>query len=245
MERSLIVGMQMIKTLDDYDDLSDVPKQRRLHDYSMLELLRKAVPVEYVAVGGLDLDGYHFGRGQSIDTDMPPAFIETYFAEALGERDPVVVLGTTALEPFTEGQANDISAPSQKLLELKRFFGINDRVFIPIAREGKAFGGVCFTTHRPLTLGEFEFLVMTAEPLHRSVTKPLMDRFAESLLKLTAGEVTCLQLASAGLTSEEIAETSKYQTETVNSYLKSATKKLGAANRVEAVATAIRRGLIA
>jgi DNA-binding CsgD family transcriptional regulator len=46
------------------------------------------------------------------------------------------------------------------------------------------------------------------------------------------------------MTSEEIAAATGYKTETVNSYLKSATRKLGTANRLEAVADAIRRGII-
>ena len=233
-----------VRSLDDYGDLSDVPPHRLLRESPILEFLRKAVPFEHVAVGGLDLEGYNFGHGHSIDTDMPPAFIETYFAEGLGQTDPIVVHGMNAVKPFTEEQANDVVAPSRRLESLKNFFGINNRFFIPIAREGTVYGGVCFTSSRPFTTGETEFLIMTAEPLHRALTKPLMDRFAESVLKLTAGEVTCLELASTGLTSEEIADVSKYQTETINSYLKSATKKLGAANRVEAVATAIRRGLL-
>ena len=235
----------MIQGFDGYAHLGDVPKQRRLRDCSIIELLRKAVPFEYVAIGGLDLDGYHLGRGQSIDTDMPPAFIETYFAEALGQSDPIVAVGKMVAKPLTEEEAYGIMPPSDRLEKLKRFFGVNNRVFVPITREGKMYGGVCFTTSQPFTTGEFEFLAMAAEQLHRTITKSLMDRFAGRLLKLTHGEITCLQLASTGRTSDEIADVSKYQPGTVNSYLKSGTKKLGAANRVEAVATAIRRGLIA
>lgn len=234
----------LVSSLDDYDDLADVPRLRRLRENPIVEFLRKAVPFQHVAVGGLDLDGYKFGHGHSIDTDMPPAFIETYFSEGLGRADPIVIRASETDKPFTEEQANDLSAPTQRLESLTQFFGIRNRFFIPIAREGTVYGGVCFTNSRPFTPGEAEFLVMTAEPLHRTLTKPLMDRFAERVLKLTPGEIACLEFASTGLTSEEIAGVSKYQTETINSYLKSATKKLGAANRVEAVATAIRRGLL-
>lgn len=237
-------GCALVNSLDEYEDLSDVPRQRRLRESSVVEFLRKAVPFQHIAVGGLDLDGYNFGHGHSIDTDMPPAFIETYFSEGLGQADPVVIQALQTDKPFTEEQANDGVPPSPRLESLMQFFEIRNRFFIPIAREGKVYGGVCFTNTRPFTTGEAEFLIMTAEPLHRTLTKPLMDRFAEKVLKLTPGEITCLELASTGLTSEEIAEVSKYQTETINSYLKSATKKLGASNRVEAVATAIRRGLL-
>lgn len=230
--------------LDRFESLADVPSHRQLRNNPLIDLLRKAVPFNHVVVGGLDLDGYTFGHGRSVDTDMPPAFIETYFAEGLGQVDPVVVVGKTSTQAFDEQQANDTLRPPARLEELKRFFGIANRLFIPVAREGAVYGGVCFTSSRPLTTGERELLVMVADPIHRTITKPLMDRFAEEQLRLTQGEVICLQLASGGLTSEEIASASQYQPETVNTYLKSATKKLGAANRVEAVATAIRRGII-
>jgi len=42
-----------------------------------------------------------------------------------------------------------------------------------------------------------------------------------------------------------VAEAVGYQVDTVNSYIKSAIKKLGASNRAEAIAEAIRRRLIA
>jgi LuxR family transcriptional regulator len=63
-------------------------------------------------------------------------------------------------------------------------------------------------------------------------------------MKLSKGELACLVQASLGLTSENIAKATGYQAETVNSYIKSATKKLGAANRTQAIAQAIRRRLI-
>lgn len=240
-----MLGATLVRPFDEYEDLSDVPKQRQLRESQVLEYLRKAVPFRHVAVGGLDLDGYEFGHGYSIDTDMPPAFIETYFAEGLGQVDPVVIRALKADKPYTEEQANDMVAPSRRFESLAQYFGIRNRFFIPIAREGKVYGGVCFTSStRPFTAGETEFLIMTAAPLHRALTKPLMDRFAKKVLKLTPSEIACLELASTGLTSEEIAEVSKYKIETINSYLKSATKKLGASNRLEAVATAIRRGLL-
>lgn len=46
------------------------------------------------------------------------------------------------------------------------------------------------------------------------------------------------------LTSEQIAGASAYTVETVNSYLKGVVKKMQVANRVEAVAEAIRQKII-
>ncbi|MEF0941379.1 helix-turn-helix transcriptional regulator [Rhizobium sp. BR 362] len=117
-------------------------------------------------------------------------------------------------------------------------------IFFPLCRNEVVYGALCFTNARPFTQGEREFLSMMVEPLHSAVTKTIMDRFAADHLRLTRGELLCLKLASRGLTSEEIANQSCYTLETINSYLKSATRKLGASNRVEAVAEAIRKRLI-
>ncbi|NTF59585.1 LuxR family transcriptional regulator [Agrobacterium rhizogenes] len=227
-----------------YADLSSVPAIRRLHDNAFIDMLRKAVPFEYVTVGGLDLEGYEFGRSQSIDTNMPPLYMETYFAEKMSPQDPLIAVGKTRKTSYTEEEAFDLVSPPERLVYLGRAHSIRNRILFPLCRKDAVYGAVCFTSVRPLTQGEFEFLSLMAEPLHAAVTKPIMDRFAASQLRLTKGELLCLKLASRGLTSEETAVASDYAVETVNGYLKSAVRKLRASNRVEAVAEAIRKGLI-
>ncbi|ANM14893.1 MULTISPECIES: helix-turn-helix transcriptional regulator [unclassified Rhizobium] len=238
------MGCASIESLCHFRDLSEVPAHRQLRNSDLLEQLRKAVDFRYIAVGGLDLEGYRIGRGRSIDTDMPPAYIDTYFGEKLGLSDPLVVQSLERSTPLTEEEAFDILAPTQRLRYLLRSYEIGRRIQIPLSRNGIIYGGVCFTREKPFTASEQELLVFFAEPLHRAITKPLMDRFAAGVLRLTSGELRCLELAGKGLTSEEISGASDYQTETINSYLKSATKKLGAANRAHAIAEAIRRQLI-
>lgn len=238
------MGCASIESLCHFSDLREVPAHRHLRNSDLLEQLRKAVDFRYIAVGGLDLEGYQIGRGRSIDTDMPPAYIDTYFGEKLGLSDPLVVQSLNRTTPLTEEEAFDILPPSQRLQYLLRSYEIGRRIQIPLSRNGVVYGGVCFTRERPFTASEQELLVFFSEPLHRAITKPLMDRFAAGVLRLTSGELRCLELAGKGLTSEEISDASDYQTETINSYLKSATKKLGAANRAHAIAEAIRRQLI-
>jgi hypothetical protein len=61
-----------------YVDLPSVPKHRYFGKSDIIERLRKAVPFEYVFIAGLDVENYRFGEGVSIDTDLPPAFLEAY-----------------------------------------------------------------------------------------------------------------------------------------------------------------------
>ncbi|MCF6369529.1 transcriptional regulator VisR [Rhizobium halophilum] len=61
---------------------------------------------------------------------------------------------------------------------------------------------------------------------------------------LSEREVACLQLAGDGRISEEVAEALGLSVHTVNAYLGSATMKLDAVNRIQAIAKAIRLGYI-
>ncbi len=61
---------------------------------------------------------------------------------------------------------------------------------------------------------------------------------------LSERETACLQLAGDGRISEEIAENLGLSVHTVNAYLGSATTKLDAVNRIQAIAKALRLGYI-
>ena len=61
---------------------------------------------------------------------------------------------------------------------------------------------------------------------------------------LSDREIECLQLVGDGLKSEAIGERLGLSVHTVNAYLGSATTKLDAVNRIQAIAKAIRLGLI-
>ena len=62
--------------------------------------------------------------------------------------------------------------------------------------------------------------------------------------KLSAREIECLRWAAAGKSSEEIAIILGISVYTVSSYFKTATRKLDAVNRMQAIARAMRMQLI-
>lgn len=62
--------------------------------------------------------------------------------------------------------------------------------------------------------------------------------------ELTARETQCLQLAARGFASKHIADKLGIREGTVAYHIGNAARKLGAANRLEAVAVALRLGLI-
>ncbi|OJG00631.1 DNA-binding protein [Rhizobium sp. 58] len=230
--------------LDDYVDLRSVPKHRHFGRNEIIDRLRLAVPFDYIAISGLDVDHFRFGQGFSIDTDMPPAFLDAYDAGGLYKIDPFLLAAKASKSTVVESEVYAEDEPPERLVYLQRTFGIHNRTLIPILRNGVIYGAICFSRTTPFDESELTFLSLMAEPIHTAITKPLMDRFAAHQLRLSKGEIACLTEASLGLTSEAIAVETGYQFDTVNSYIKSAVKKIGATNRTQAIAEAIRRRLI-
>jgi LuxR family transcriptional regulator len=230
--------------LDQFVDLASVPRHRFIHNNSHIARLRRAVAFDYVMVSGLDIDRYRFGSAQSIDTDFPPAFLEAYYEEKFYLTDPFVQASRQAEDVVVESVALKGVSLNERLAYLLETFNIRNRTLFPIRRGKEVYGCVGFTRTTPFDSDELEFLGAIAQATHTVITQPLMDRFAASALRLSAGEIICLKLASGGLTSEQIAAESGYQVDTVNTYIKNATKKVGASNRTQAIAEAIRRRLI-
>ncbi|MGV1917747.1 LuxR C-terminal-related transcriptional regulator [uncultured Agrobacterium sp.] len=225
-------------------DLSSLPVRRHLPSHPFVERLRAAVPFDFFAVSGLDLDGYRFGSGHSIDTNVPPAYLDAYYGDGLLASDPFVKASSTATGVVIEQEIYKQDPPSERLLYLAHTFGVLNRTLFPIRRLSRIFGAVTFSRSTPFDREEIDFLGDISGTMHTIITKPIMERFAAQEMRLTDGELDCLRIASLGKTSEEIASACRYTTDTVNSYIKAATKKLSAKNRSHAIAEAIRRGLI-
>ncbi len=230
--------------LDQYVDLASVPRHRFIHNHPFIERLRLAVPFDFVMVSGLDLDKFRFGTAQSIDTDFPPAFLEAYYEGRYHLTDPFVKLSSISEGVVIEGEVlKDVVLP-ERLSYLLDTFNVKNRTLFPIRRGTLIYGCVGFTRTTPFLAEEISFFAAIAEATHREITRPLVERFAAVELKLSAGELICLRLASKGMTSDQIASESGYQVDTVNTYIKHATRKIGATNRTQAIAEGIRRRLI-
>lgn len=230
--------------LHNFVDLSSVPRHRFIHNNPFIARLRKAVDFDYVMISGLDIEGFQFGTAQSIDTDFPPTFLEAYYDEKFHLTDPYVLACKNARHVTIESEVLKDSVKNERLTYLLETFNIRNRTLFPIRRGDLVYGSVGFTRTTAFEQDELAFLAAIAAATHQEIAGPIMRKFAATELRLSMGEVTCLRLASGGLTSEQIATESGYQVDTVNTYIKNATKKVGATNRTQAIAEAIRRGLI-
>jgi DNA-binding NarL/FixJ family response regulator len=92
-------------------------------------------------------------------------------------------------------------------------------------------------------------LVQAIRAVHRGrryIPSQVGSRIAENLPRpdLTSREVEVLQLISAGMRNKEIAYELKISEATANAHVKHILEKLNAADRTQAVTTALRRGII-
>ena len=78
-----------------------------------------------------------------------------------------------------------------------------------------------------------------------SYLDPALTRIAAPATKLTQRELDVLGLLAEGLQHEEIGRRLGISSETVRTHLRKASDRLGASTRTQAVATALRLGLIA
>lgn len=212
----------------------------------LIDRIRQVVPFEHIIATGLDLDGYRLGSGTLIAHDLPDTFLASYFAERHHVTDPFAIRVRATKRMTWDEEAWDIDGhteAAQRLHALQRHYGIKHRTMAPLWRADRLYGAVTIAGKRPLTEAERGYFAVLAEPLHAALSHHLLDE-ANARLGLSKGEIRCLDHASHGLTSDDIAKEIGYTVETVNSYFKSAARKLGAANRTQAVGEAIRRGLI-
>lgn len=116
--------------------------------------------------------------------------------------------------------------------------------YFPVHDATGARGAVSFIGDRePFnTLEMMELAYIATHVFNRLAEIREMDSRNSDML--TERELDCLNWTAAGKTSVEIAEILTLSEHTINHYLNRATKKLDAVNRTQAVAKALRLGLI-
>ncbi|MEJ8310464.1 helix-turn-helix transcriptional regulator [Agrobacterium larrymoorei] len=135
-------------------------------------------------------------------------------------------------------------AVADKFKDLFARFNMVNSVWCPVQDMTGMRGAVSLSGSRssfaPSEIAEIFYLAAHIYG-HLAHVRSLDSRISEAL---TDREIDCLNWTAAGKTSAEIAEILTLSEHTVNHYLNRATKKLDTVNRTQAVAKALRVGLI-
>lgn len=217
------------------------------HLLSVVEDIRQLVPFRHIIISGLNVNGMGAGTGTLLYSDFPSEYVAEYYAGSFVSKDPLAEMfyrGNAPVYRDSEAFATpEARRAGHEVLDLLRRHGIPERTFIRVFYGGVLAGTVTLISDRPLSDHHCQLLQTIAMSLHSAAARPAMELLNRHL-RLSAGEVYCLQRAAQGLTSEAIADEGIYSLDTVNTYFKTAARKIGASNRTQAVADAMRRGLI-
>jgi len=228
-------------------ELANLQTSHPAYDRGIVEDLRKIIPFEYYFFSGVDLDNCHTGANIVLMSDMPEDGVAAYHASGLVRSDPLLTL-VTAEQPDLAWA--DVPAKVKEKSEVRALIRLLEQHHIPPRiifsqwnEAGELYGTAGFARAEPFSENEKAVLSWFSRRIHKDLSEPILNGFNQQI-GLTDGETACLELASRGLTSEEIGMRLDLTTDTVNGYMKLITKKLGARNRAHAIADALRLNLI-
>lgn len=180
----------------------------------------------------------------SIISSWPAEFVTRYDQTAQTGDSPIIGRLRSSTIPFLVDLEAPKSTGSDDIKSLFVASKMQRFAVFPVSDADGQRGAVSFYGDRPL-LNEQEVMELSLLSIH------LFDRLHQIGRSdhkpgegLTEREIDCLNWTAAGKTSAEISEILGLSEHTVNHYLNRATRKLDTVNRTQAVAKALRTGII-
>lgn len=183
--------------------------------------------------------------GNTIITNWPADLISHFDRQSLLQASPVLRRLRDSTLPFTV-DLDIVPSDSRGPLVREMFgrYGVVRGAWFPVHDMNGGRGAVSFAGDGPLPNRQqmMELMYVSIHVFERLAVIRNMDVRVTDIL--TEREIDCLNWTAAGKTSAEIAEILGLSEHTVNHYLNRAAKKLNTVNRTQAVAKALRIGLI-
>lgn len=181
----------------------------------------------------------------TVVTNWPPELMSTFDREGLMQTSVAFDRLRRSSAPFSFDLDKAASNESrERIRDMFLRFGIVRGAFFPVhdisgTRGAVSWGGTSavFTDQQMMELMYVAVHIFQRLAEIRSLEVRPADLLSER-------EIDCLNWTSAGKTSAEIAEILSLSEHTVNHYLNRAARKLDSVNRTQAVAKALRMGLI-
>lgn len=183
----------------------------------------------------------------SIISSWPAELLSKFDQAGLILNSPIVARLRRSTLPFTvdlDQEKQNEGSRAVVVFELFNHFRMPRSAFFPVGEPSGERGAVCLFGDRPLLDGQemLELLMIATHVFDR--LHEIGRKDVKQTDELTDREIDCLNWTAAGKTSVEISEILGLSEHTVNHYLNRATRKLDTVNRAQAVAKALRTGII-
>jgi len=193
---------------------------------------------------GRRIDGYIMLSGWN------ESWLERYVSQDYVQIDPIARRLQSATDPFTWSdaiQGRELAPNARRVMAEAADIGMCDGLCVPLYDLDGRRSVLSLASQSidlsPADKGVLHLVAMYAQNrIHDMVGSNAGRRAVRPAL--SPRERECLQWTAAGKTSWEIAAILCLSQSTTDGYIASATRKLGAANRTQAVAEGIRRGII-
>lgn len=209
----------------------------------------KVLGAARVPIHSRDWIASKLGETVFLSQDSPGGWWQEYMSLAETYFDQDLMMARTSLAPFTWTESRRMLEPigiDRWPYDLALKYGMRDGFTCPVGRRWilafwspKLLGSHCHWESRSIIFLAANFAALRLEQLLPSSISRLPRRS-----RLTPRELAVLRLSSLGHPAAEAGETLGLGEETVRSHLKKAQQKLGARNRTQAVAEALRQNLI-
>ena len=197
-----------------------------------------------------DRDTLKVGENVFIHKSVPEGWWDAYFELSKKAYAPILMMARHCLAPFTWTECLRMFEPvgiDRWSHELGLKFGMRDGLTCPVGARWvvvywsrKVLSNALSPQLRALLFMAANFAAIRLE----QIVGPDPRRIGRQASPLTARELSVLRLASNGHRTKRIAQLLELGEETIRSHLKKAQAKLGAKDRLHAVAEALRHQLI-
>jgi DNA-binding CsgD family transcriptional regulator len=184
-------------------------------------------------------------QSTSVISSWPTDLTTRYDQASFIAGNPILARLRASTVPFTvDLDAAGALDSRPEVLALMMSHNMQRFAVFPVADPEGQRGVVSFYGDRPI-LNEQEMMELSMLSIHVFDRLYQISRTSQKPGEgLTEREIDCLNWTAAGKTSAEISEILGLSEHTVNHYLNRATRKLDTVNRTQAVAKALRTGII-
>ena len=179
------------------------------------------------------------------------AWIEHYLNNNFENTDPIFLKAASTVLPFRwDVLGQRVSGKHKQVLLDATEFGISNGITIPVRGPGHCYATFSISTdlvqkdYEELWTQHHHLLHLLAMHTHEAIIGNIYQSPEPTFVSLYPRERECLLWTARGKTAWEIGQILKLSEDTVATYLKSATKKLGVNNKQHAIVKGIVLGII-